>query len=422
MKPTRFRWTIIAMLFLIMMVNYIDRSAISFAMPSIQQELGLNETHVGLILGAFGLGYAVATFLGGIAVDRFGVRIVLMVSIALWALSIGVTGFAAGFVMLYIARMVLGVAEGPSFPAMGGAVAAWLPQQERVRALSAALIAVPLALAIGAPVTSELIGTLGWRGTFVVLAVLSLLWLPAWWLLFRDSPAEQPRVNQAERELIESGRGAPPASHRWPHAADWRMLLSNRTLLANYWAFFVFGYFLFFFMIWMPSYLKQVYQLDLAQIGLFSILPWLAAALGMWLVGRFSDGLHRRGGTLRASRSMPIIVTQLIAVLAVAPLAFTSDLGIAIGCITLAVGASMAANASYFAVDVAPTRSATALGVMDAAFAIAGFAAPTLTGWALGLRHSYQDTFLLMALLALSSVIVMLLFHRPDRDREIAPE
>ncbi|MDG2481513.1 MAG: MFS transporter, partial [Alphaproteobacteria bacterium] len=282
MKPTRFRWTVIAMLFLIMMVNYIDRSAISFAMPSIQQELGLNETHVGLILGAFGLGYAVATFLGGIAVDRFGVRIVLMVSIALWALSIGVTGFAAGFVMLYIARMVLGVAEGPSFPAMGGAVAAWLPQQERVRALSAALIAVPLALAIGAPVTSELIGTLGWRGTFVVLAVLSLLWLPAWWLPFRDSPAEQPRVNQAERELIESGRGAPPASHRWPHAADWRMLLSNRTLLANYWAFFVFGYFLFFFMIWMPSYLKQVYQLDLAQIGLFSILPWLAAALGMW--------------------------------------------------------------------------------------------------------------------------------------------
>jgi MFS transporter, ACS family, hexuronate transporter len=152
-----FRWIVIFLLFYITVANYIDRSAIAYAIGGIKSELGLGPTEIGLILGAFGLGYAVTTFLGGIAVDRWGARSVLLVAAILWTASIGVTGFAAGFLTLYIARTVLGVAEGPNFPALTGAVRHWLAPHERAIALGNTLAAVPLALAIGAPVSTQLI-------------------------------------------------------------------------------------------------------------------------------------------------------------------------------------------------------------------------------------------------------------------------
>lgn len=158
-------------------------------------------------------------------------------------------------------------------------------------------------------------------------------------------------MSEQERALIEAG-AATPVEHRWPTRADWRHLLSNRTLLANYWAFFVFGYFLFLFMTWMPSYLEQEYGLDLTQVGLFAILPWLAAAAGMWIVGQMSDATLARTGSLRRARSLPIAVSQLVAALAVMPLVFSADLDVAVACITVAVGATLAANGAYYAVNV----------------------------------------------------------------------
>ena len=125
-------------------------------------------------------------------------------------------------------------------------------------------------------------------------------------------------------------------------------------------------------------------------------------------------------GRLRVARSYLIAGSQLVAAVAVIPVALTDDLTVAIAGITLAVAASMGANAAYYAVnvDIVPHRAATALGIMDFAFAIAGFLAPAVTGWVLNLRGSFADGFLLMTALALSSVMVVLLFHHPDRDRE----
>ena len=186
-------------------------------------------------------------------------------------------------------------------------------------------------------------------------------------------------------------------------------LLSNRTLLANTWAFFVFGYFLFFFMTWLPSYLERKYGLHLDAVGLFTVLPWLAAAVTLWLFGRWSDHLLATTGRLRIARSWLIAGTQFVAAIAIVPVAMTDNLTVAIAGITVAVAASMGANAAYYAVnvDIVPERAATALGIMDFAFAIAGFLAPAITGWVLNMRGSFTDGFLLMAVLALSSVLVV---------------
>jgi len=150
------------------------------------------------------------------------------------------------------------------------------------------------------------------------------------------------------------------------------------------------------------------------------VLPWLAAAIVLGLMGRWSDQLLKTTGRLRIARSWLIAGTQLIAALAVIPVALTHDLTVAVAGITVAVAASMGANAAYYAinVDIVPSRAATALGIMDFAFAVSGFLAPVVTGWVFDLRGSFDDAFLLMTALALSSVVVVLALHRPDEDRE----
>ena len=422
-----FRWIIIVLLFYITVANYIDRSAIAFAIGNIKAELGLGPTEIGLILGAFGLGYAVTTFLGGIAVDRWGARAVLLVAALMWTASIGVTGFAGGFLTLYIARTVLGVAEGPNFPALTGAVSRWLAPHERAIALGNTLVAVPIALAIGAPVSTELIHAFGWRGMFFALTLLSGIWVPLWLIFFRNDPAQSAFVGDAELKHIRGGVEAErdrTAGHVRHGFTDWRLLLTNRTLLANYWAFFVFGYFLFFFMTWLPNYLAQTYQLNVREVGLFAVLPWACAAVLLVALGYLSDYLLARTGSLRISRTMLIGVSQLVAALAVIPIGLVHSLPVAIACITTAVAFSMGANASYYAinVDIVPGRAATALGIMDTGFAISGFLAPAITGWVVGASGSFEYAFMLMTGLALSSVLVVLIFHRPDEDRVDQPQ
>src|SRR6267142_1681453 len=165
MTRTRYRWFIVFLLFAITAVNYIDRAAISYAIPMMQRDLGLSPADTGIILGAFGLGYAVSTLLGGFAVDRYGARLVLTVAAVLWSLSIGTTALAGGFAVLYAARVLLGISEGPNFPALTGAVSRWLAPQERATALGNALVAVPLALAIGGPIVTQMLAWFDWRGT-----------------------------------------------------------------------------------------------------------------------------------------------------------------------------------------------------------------------------------------------------------------
>lgn len=434
MRRTRFRWVIIGLIFFITVVNYIDRSAIAYGIGDIARDLGFSQHDKailsGFILAAFSIGYMLTTFFGGILADRHGARVTLFWAALVWSLAIGLTGLAVGFVMLASARVLLGVAEGPNFPAMNRAVADWLSSHERAIALSNSLVAVPLALAIGAPVVTQLIIHAGWRGMFIVLMLLGVIWLPLWWFLFRDFPEHSRHVNQAELEHIREQSVADRAASaavthdRRRHIKGmWKFLLSNPTLLANDWSFFVFGYYLFFFMTWLPSYLQQVYQLNLRQIGIFSILPWLLAAVLLWGFGYLSDALLRRTGSLRIARSHPIWISQLLAGLCILPVIFVHDLSVMLVFISLAVGLSMGPNAAFYAinVDVARERAGTALGVMDTFFAISGFAAPLVTGWVVGMTHSFNNAFWLMALLALSSVVVVILFHHPDRGGRLEP-
>lgn len=391
---------VVILLFLMCVINYIDRSAVSFAAHDIQKSFGLDSSQIGIILGAFGIGYVISTLFGGLAADYFGIKWTLAISALVWSLAIGGAGIATGFLTLVAARTALGLAEGPTFPATDAAVQRIIPIEQRGRATAGALVAVPIALAIGSPVVSQLIQVFSWRTMFFILMALSLAWIPLWLML--------PKPKSAEAKIKQNLEDAPPLSS----------LFKSPTLWANYLAYFVFGYFLFFFMTWLPEYLRHEYDLDLSTVGYLAILPWACGAVLLLLFGYLGDIIYTRTRRLRLAYSYPIAATQFLAAISVLPLTMAGDLNTAVICITLAAGLALAPNVAYYVIvaDLVPGMVGRAMGVMTVFFAAAGFLAPMITGFVLKESGHFKTAFALMALIAFVSVACVLLFHHPDRD------
>lgn len=173
-----YRWVVVFFLFLISMTNYIDRASISYAISKIAQEFKLDNQEIGLILGAFGIGYLITIFFGGMLADKYGSHLLLTCACGLWTLATYSLGIAQGFLVIFLARAFLGGAEGPNFPCVTKTISDWLPLEERTRAFSMSIVAVPLSLALSGPVITMLIDRFDWRGMYYVLAAMSCMLIP----------------------------------------------------------------------------------------------------------------------------------------------------------------------------------------------------------------------------------------------------
>lgn len=415
MQKTSFRWLIIALLFTLNFISYVDRSAISYALSTMMRELNIDSYHMGIVLGSFGVGYLLTTFFGSIAVDRWGPKKVLMIFVLLWTFAIGLTGAATGFYTACIARLGLGLGEGPNFPAVARAVSDWLPIESRAKAFSNSLVAVPLSLAIGAPLITTLIMLFGWRSMFFILAFLLLVWCPFFYYFFTNKPHESRFVNQAELDFIHQDQVLDLGQKK---QLGWHYLLTNKTLLSNNFAFFVFGYSLFFFLSWLPNFLEFKYHFNIKQIGLFAFLPWILAAILLWTGGYLSDYLYKKTKNLRYARSYPIMFGQLLTLICLIPLIYWDNRTMTLIAISFAVAFNLSNNTSFYAVnvDMAKNASARSLGLMTLGFSISGFLAPILTGAFVQWSGDFISAFLLIIGLTITSLIILFLFHHPDRD------
>jgi sugar phosphate permease len=173
------------MIFFITLINFIDRSAISFVIEPLKHEFGFSDTQFGAILSAFGMGYILLTFFGGWIVDAKGPRLIWPIAAAGWSICVGLLGLACGFVSFLLIRFFLGVTEGPHFPAMTRSICNWLSPNERATALSLGLVAIPLSSVIGAPVTSYLVEDYGWRTMFFIVSTIGIIWAVLWYFIFR---------------------------------------------------------------------------------------------------------------------------------------------------------------------------------------------------------------------------------------------
>jgi len=420
MKSTRYRWVVTGLIFFITLVNFIDRSAISFVIEPLKREFSFTDTQFGMILSAFGVGYVLLTAFGGWLVDVLGARIVWPIAAIGWSLCVGFLGLAEGFLGFIVLRLLLGITEGPHFPSMSQAISNWLPTSERARALSLGLVAIPISSVIGAPIASYLVADYGWRTMFFAISSVGIIWAFVWYALFRDRPDQSKYVNEAEIKLI-TGNASKAETKKQP--IDWRFILTHPALIANNIAYFAYGYMLFFATLWLPGYFLSQHGLNLKSVGLYLVIPWFVAAVFLKAGGILSDYLYRKTGSSRLARSHLIWSSQLLSAIFFVLLGFTDTLGLSILFLSLGLGFGQLPQPAFFSVniDIAKERAASAQGVTSSFLSLAGIIAPFITGWLIDYTKSYQAAFLLLAGLTLAAVIIVILFHHPDKKRVTQP-
>ena len=392
----RMMWTIIVLVCMLCLVNYLDRVVISFAIEPIRKDFGIDNTGFGLAMTLFAAGAIAINLISGLLLDRFGVRVVWLIGLLVWTGAMLMLGMVEYWWLFLVFRVALGLGEGVNFPAMNRAIRDWVPPRHASKVTAACLIGVPSAFLIGGPLFGWMIDEIGWRSTFKILSAGGFIMTLATFFFYRNPSPQQASQNRT------------PTGH-------WIELLKNPTLLATSWSFFGFGVILYFGLTWIPGYFEQTFGEKLSTIGWFSTLPWGLAIILMQVVGWWSDARHRRSGDSRNSRVMLILIFQLLAAGCFIPLAFVTSPFWAVMWLTLGVGCSMAPNAPYYSIisDLYRERTGAATGIMITFFSASGLLMPVIVGLLTDLNGSFDAAFILMASIVASGAVGMYLFARP---------
>jgi ACS family glucarate transporter-like MFS transporter len=327
----RVRFTIVAMLFAVTMVNYADRATIAIAGPVISKSLGMDAVQMGFIFSAFGWSYVLGQIPGGWLLDRFGSRLVYFGSIFVWSAfticqgGVWIVGTGAAVYVLFALRFLVGFAEAPSFPANGRIVAAWYPANERGTASAIFNSAQYFATVVFAPIMGFITVTFGWPYVFYFMGALGIL-VSLIWLKVVYSPKDHPRLTAGELDYIAQGgalvnldqpddprrQAARPAG---AVALEWgyvKQLLKNRMMVGLYLGQFCINAITYFFITWFPVYLVQQRGMSILNAGIVASIPAICGFSGGVLGGVWSDFLLRRKWSLTAARKTPIVIGMLM--------------------------------------------------------------------------------------------------------------
>ena len=318
-KKTRVRYAMLSLVFVNVMINYLDRSNLSVAAAALSKDLQLSTVQMGFIFSAFGWTYAILQIPGGLIADRFAPRVLYAFCLITWSIVTFMQGFARGFVSLFGLRLATGAFEAPSYPINNRIVTSWFPNHERASAIALYVSGQFIGLAFFTPVLVTIQYYFGWQGLFFTTGLIGLLWGLVWYFFYRD-PLDHATVNAAELDYIEKGGGlisgkkhdaSQPSVWNW---ADMKQVFTNRTLWGVYIGQFCMNAMLWFFLTWFPTYLVQYRGLSFIKSGYLASIPFLAACGGLLLSGFVSDYLIRQGKSVGLARKTPIIIGLLVSV------------------------------------------------------------------------------------------------------------
>jgi ACS family D-galactonate transporter-like MFS transporter len=403
---SRIRYRILALAFLGLSLNYLDRANLSVALPFITEDLHLQLSNAekGLILVAFFWAYDGAMLAAGWFTDKVGARRAFTFAALWWSIVTALTPLARGFGSLFAMRFALGVGEAPAYPAATKASSRWFPQHER--AFSTAVIdsGSRVGTVLALPVVTSLIALVSWHFSFFVLGVLGLALAAVWYWYYRD-PMQHKHANDAEREYIAVGGGRLDETDDENAAhVRWIDLFRYRTVQGMMLGFFCLNFVIYFFLTWFPTYLKEARGLDLLQLGTLGTLPGITAIVGGWVAGLVADRLIKRGANVTKVRKTVMVGGLLggaaIVFAAPAPSVYVALLFLAVSYASLAIAAT---GIWSLPGDIAPSSRHVASigGIQNFASNIAGIISPFVFGLLLDIYNgSYLPAFLLAAIVA----------------------
>ena len=408
-KSTRIprrRWVIGGLLGVGVLVNYLDRINLSVAAPQLKAEFHLSSGEVGLLFSAFFWSYALLQIPAGLILDRFGVTRVGRWGAFLWSIASGAVALCSGFGGIFVARMLLGVAEAPGFPGSAKATGYWFPRQERSFATSLFDAAAKFSNVIGVPLVAFVTVGCGWRWGFGLTAILSFLYFLAFYWIYRDPSADK-KLSKAEHDYILEGGATPEGEPR----ANARHLLVYLLRQPKVWGlslgFAAYGYSFYLFLTWLPGYLVETMHMGIIKSAGYAAIPWACATVSDILVGGFLvDRLIVAGLDETKVRKSVLIIGMLFG-LAVFGATRTTNPGWAIMWISIALS-GLAASApigwSIPSLIAPPGGTGTIGGIMNFINNMMGVVAPIVTGLIVGSTDNFSGAFLVAGVVILVGI------------------
>lgn len=413
------RWTIVLLLFLVYMINYLDRVALSLTVPMIEKDLMLNAEQFGLIFGSFFFGYALFNFLGGLATDKYGPTLVMGVAVGMWSLFCGLTAVATGFWSMLILRVLFGMAEGPICASANKAINGWFPKKQAATAMGFLSAGSPLGGAVAGPIIGYLALAFGWRPAFVIICSIGIVWMAIWFFIAADNPARSKRVSAEERALIDKLKEQQPGEEadlaQAAHGLGY--YLRQPVILVTAFAFFCYNYILFFFLSWFPAYLVQAHGLDIKSMSMTTVIPWIVGFVGLALGGWISDKIFNITGRLLLSRKIVLVVALLAAALCVALAGTVEGVTSAVLLMSVSIFFLYITGAIYWAIiqDVVhKSRVGGISGFIHLIGSLSGIIGPIVTGFIVQHTGKFDSAFVLAGVVAaLGAMLVLFVIKSP---------
>jgi MFS transporter, ACS family, glucarate transporter len=406
-EPTHARRSLLSLVFALAVITYLDRLCISAAMPSMAAEFNLTPDQKGWVFSAFTLAYAAFEIPSGWLGDRFGARLTLMRIVLWWSVFTALTGAAFGFWSLLVIRFLFGAGEAGAFPNIARAVSRWFPEREQGRAMSVSFVGLSAGSAMTAPLVLTLLQLQSWRWAFVECGAAGVLWCVWWRRWFRDLPEEHPAVNQAELKLIRAGRSGAEQSHLVP----WKTLFTSANLAFICLMYFAYGYGLYFYITWLPTYLLEARGFSVNSTKWLAAAPWAVSALAFWVGGWTTDWLAHRTGNLKLARCGIGVFGYAASAGTLFAVPLVEDGRAAALLLALALGFQTFTISAAWAVclDVGRKYAGVVTGCMNTVGNVGGAIAPLVVGYMVKSWGSWTAPFYVMSAVFVFGVAMWLL-------------
>lgn len=386
------------------MLNYLDRTVLGIAAPSLSKELGLTAAMMGVAFSAFSWSYALLQIPGGIALDRFGTRATYFVALFFWSAFTAAMGAVNSLRGLVLTRIGVGTFEAPCFPANSRILASWFPQSERARANSIYSVGQYAGVGFLSVPLFWITQAFGWRGLFFVVGGLGILFSFVWQKVYRDPPQSR-IVNDAELQYIEAGGGGAykgqPVRFKWRHVA---LLLRHRQVLGASIGQFGGNSIQVFFLTWFPTYLVTARGMTFLQAGLVASLPYIGASVGVLCGGFLSDFLLKRTGSANLARKLPIVSGMFLAsTIIAANYVPASENATVIAILSVAFFGQGMTNIGWTVIaDIAPKQLiGLTAGIFNFSANLAGIVTPIVIGVFFEMTGSFVGPLAYIAVVAL---------------------
>ena len=401
------RWRIAFLLAFGVLVNFFDRINLSVSRDALHVSFGLSLVAFGYLSSAFSWTYALMQMPAGVLLDRWGVRRVGRISAFLWSVASFAAAIAPGINWFFVARLLLGVSESPTFPANAKALGYWFTRDERGLATAITDAAAKLATAIGVPFIGVLLFYFGWRWSFAVTGFISFLYFLLFYLVYRN-PGEDPELSCEEREFILRGGAQLEDQAKARSGASLGYLLRQRKVYGLALGWGAYNYTFFLLLAWLPSYLSITLHVDLLHSVFYTSAPWLFAAItdlliGGWLV----DDLIQRGWDANRVRQTVLVVGMMFG-LCIFGAASAHRAAVALVWISFALGGLAAAAPVAWTVPslIAPRESVgTLASAVNFCGQVAAISAPIVTGYIVAGTHSFATAFVTAAIILLLGIV-----------------